>query len=505
MSSFQIPWKCLEIASEPITTKIVQENTPKVQKTFAQALNSSNNLCDIPTSQFPQPVVKGDRLAIEIPDFAYQAGLDACKYNLHGRIFWSKGSTPLTVVALKAKLAMIWKDFSQWGVISLGKGYFEFNFSTLEDVRRVRSVPSWNLNPGFLKLFVWTKDFNPRMQHNTSAQVWVRLYGLAQEYWHKTILFTIASSLGTPICIDTITAKPMHERTFGQYARVLVDMDLSQTLRYNVLVERKGFAFFVDIEYENLPDFCSECHIIGHHVDNCKKVSRKEGPVKEILVQKNTTDKGGVTRKAYVQTNDGRSQHKANEVINVEKETINVEDSKEGSSHGKTMDQGFEIDSQTHSTPPCNTPRPAYKELTVLSPKGIPAANAPSSDQDNNAGNMDKQLLVIVDQQDSDSDESFVNATQNLGHADTQFPVNKLTNERILNDMNFLKESWANMVEEDDVTQQDLEIANNTEMLQDDGFQVAMSKQQRKIQKKKSQSGKDSYVTRSKVSSKPFR
>jgi hypothetical protein len=71
--------------------------------------------------------------------------------------------------------------------------------------------------------------------------------------------------------------------------------------------------------------------------------------------------------------------------------------------------------------------------------------------------------------------------------------------------MNFLKESWANMVEEDDVTQQDLEIANNTEMLQDDGFQVAMSKQQRKIQKKKSQSGKDSYVTRSKVSSKSFR
>jgi hypothetical protein len=161
MSSFQIPWKCLEITTEPITTKIAQENTPKAQKTFAQALNNSNNLCDIPTSQLPQPVVKGDRLAIEIPDFAYQAGLDACKYNLHGRIFWSKGSTPLTVVALKAKLAMIWKDFSQWGVISLGKGYFEFNFSTLEDVRRVRSVPSWNLNPGFLKLFAWTKDFNP--------------------------------------------------------------------------------------------------------------------------------------------------------------------------------------------------------------------------------------------------------------------------------------------------------------------------------------------------------
>lgn len=47
----------------------------------------------------------------------------------------------------------------------------------------------------------------------------------------------------------------MIERTFGQYARVLVDIDLTQTLRYSLLVERKGFAFYVDLEYENLPDF----------------------------------------------------------------------------------------------------------------------------------------------------------------------------------------------------------------------------------------------------------
>ncbi|PNX62170.1 hypothetical protein L195_g061024, partial [Trifolium pratense] len=70
------------------------------------------------------------------------------------------------------------------------------------------------------------------MQHNTSAQVWVKLFNLSQEYWQKSILFTIASSVGTPICIDSVTARPMHERTFGQFARVLVDMDLSQPLSY---------------------------------------------------------------------------------------------------------------------------------------------------------------------------------------------------------------------------------------------------------------------------------
>jgi hypothetical protein len=265
MSTFSIPWKCLDLTIEP---KITTKEPPKPQKTFAQAL-APTNLCDIPLSQFQQPVVKGDRLAIEILEAAYEVGLEACKHNLHGRILWPKGSTLLCVVALKAKLALIWKDLSRWGVISLGKGYFEFTFSSLEDVRRVRSIPSWNLNPGILKFFAWSKDFNPRLQHNTSVQVWVRIYGLSQEYWHKNILFTIAGSLGTPICIDSVTAKPMHEHTFGQFSKVLIDINLLQPLRYKLLVERKGFAFFVDLKYEHIPEFCSDCKIIGHNIDNC--------------------------------------------------------------------------------------------------------------------------------------------------------------------------------------------------------------------------------------------
>jgi len=50
-------------------------------------------------------VIKGDGLAIQILEEEYSAGMDACKLNLHGRIIWPKGSTPLTVIALKAKLS----------------------------------------------------------------------------------------------------------------------------------------------------------------------------------------------------------------------------------------------------------------------------------------------------------------------------------------------------------------------------------------------------------------
>jgi len=67
-------------------------------------------------------------------------GLETCKYNLHARIIWPKGSIPLTFQALRTKLSTLWKDISLWGVSSLGKSFFEFTFTRLEDVKHVRSV-----------------------------------------------------------------------------------------------------------------------------------------------------------------------------------------------------------------------------------------------------------------------------------------------------------------------------------------------------------------------------
>ncbi|KAL2346432.1 hypothetical protein Fmac_000432 [Flemingia macrophylla] len=62
-------------------------------------------------------------------------------------------------------------------------------------------------------------------------------------------------------------------RDLGYFARVLVDIDLKNTLPDQILVERKGFAFFVNITYERLPEFCSHCHIVGHSIARCNRAS----------------------------------------------------------------------------------------------------------------------------------------------------------------------------------------------------------------------------------------
>jgi len=90
-------------------------------KTFAQAL-SSNHLCDIPSSQLPQPVIKGDNLSISTPEDEYEAGMASCKFNLHARVIWPKGATPLTVFALRNCLLSIWKNLGKWGGLIIRKG-----------------------------------------------------------------------------------------------------------------------------------------------------------------------------------------------------------------------------------------------------------------------------------------------------------------------------------------------------------------------------------------------
>jgi len=136
-----------------------------------------------------------------------------------------------------------------------------------------------------LRLFEWTKDFNLNTQRNTHAQVWIRLMALPQEYWMDRTLREIASAVGTPLLIDNATSK----RLFGHYARILVDMDFSRKIFYEIVVEREGFAFPVEVVYERMPDFCTHCQNIGHHVSVCRWIHpRKENEnntEKEKIVQ----------------------------------------------------------------------------------------------------------------------------------------------------------------------------------------------------------------------------
>ncbi|XP_019435933.1 PREDICTED: uncharacterized protein LOC109342397 [Lupinus angustifolius] len=282
-------------------------------------------MCDISISQLPQPCIKGDVTAIKILQEEYQAGLQRCKTHLHGRLILSKGDSPLTFTELKAKLQSLWNVIGTWSMISLGRGFYDFSFASVEDMRSICAVGSWSLKPGFLRLSLWSPDFNPSLQKVSHSQCWVRILGLPLEYWSARILFSIVGGLGVPISLNDATSS----RSFEHFARILVDVDLKGALPSQVLVEREGFAFFVHIEYENLTYFCSGCQSIGHLISNSRR--NKEARVdlprfkKDISLGKNPKtipDKGPTSSNGHkVSTPIHRSDSVPDKLKEVVKDT----------------------------------------------------------------------------------------------------------------------------------------------------------------------------------------
>lgn len=123
------------------------------------------------------------------PKEEYRAGLEGRKNHLHGCLILLKGDIPTKVADLRSKLLSLWKSIGSWSMVSLGKGFYEFSFSSPPDLRNVLSIGSWSLKPGILHLSSWTPDFNPYTQKQTHANCWVCIIGLPQEYWRAKIFF----------------------------------------------------------------------------------------------------------------------------------------------------------------------------------------------------------------------------------------------------------------------------------------------------------------------------
>jgi hypothetical protein len=270
-----------------------------------------------------------------------------------------------------------------------------------------------------------------------------------------------------------------------------------------------------------------------------KEVREKNKPMKEV-------------HKVYVQSKDGKTGQKlVNEVINVESDKVaapintsksvemnskkneayNVLDASSSSkneahkshksqksmSHNRfaVLDETIGADlnnaniqtSQNSSDGVVNIPSLVKGKdiVTVLEPVEIFLEQDRRLEDDLNKVN--DQQLVDNDFEDTSSQGSFVEATQVISHNSACNDSEKRieTPDRVIKDMDFLKNSWANMVENEDEEARLTKFLEKEPTQSADGFQIKLSKGQKRSQKKQNKSSRDSYATRSKVNPKPFK
>ncbi|KAK9280313.1 hypothetical protein L1049_014001 [Liquidambar formosana] len=166
------------------------------------------------------------------------------------------------------------------------------------------TVPSSEVLGGYRSTRI-SKMVQNYVQIHSLSQVWIRIYGLSQEYWSKQNLMEIARGVGIPCQIDRATLSQF----FGHYARILVELNLTQPLPECIRVEHEGHGFFVDVRYENLPPKCSHCNVFGHDLGYCRFV-------KHVGVHKDDTVVGEKPKAVY-KPQTSTMQYKPKQIANV--------------------------------------------------------------------------------------------------------------------------------------------------------------------------------------------
>ena len=131
------------------------------------------------------------------------------------------------------------------------KGILNFTWTQWKKWSRFGCLVLSTLSQDFWNIFVGLRILTLKTKHRHMLS-----YGFACH-------ISLESIGGKPLCLKLLPElsidEATHSRLFGHYARVLVDDDMSDTLFETVLVEREGYAFSVNVEYERRPAYFPHC------------------------------------------------------------------------------------------------------------------------------------------------------------------------------------------------------------------------------------------------------
>ncbi|XP_042505521.1 uncharacterized protein LOC122082097 [Macadamia integrifolia] len=218
----------------------------------------------------PEPIQAGEIRRIIIPQQDYESKRQSFRYSLIRRVNFKA----ISLDALRKEAADKWNLNQRVTIHPLGKGFVIFQFQCEGDKAAVRRRSPMKIGSQLIRFQHWKSDFNIHVKQTWSKLIWIRFPDLPLEYWHENVLLSIAKAVGRPVALDHHTKQGL----MGHYARVLVEMDTTETasLIEEVQVERlepgttRVFGFRQQVQYEDDISRCGFCKRLGHKVGECR-------------------------------------------------------------------------------------------------------------------------------------------------------------------------------------------------------------------------------------------
>ncbi|GKV42356.1 hypothetical protein SLEP1_g49767 [Rubroshorea leprosula] len=174
-----------------------------------------------------------------------------------------------------------WREFQVPKAFMLRNGVFLFDFGN-GDAKQAVLERRWTFNGHPLILKLWTPDFDLDNLDIGKIPVWIQFPELHLSLWNPESLGKLASYVGVPIATDALTTK----RQRVAYARMLVEMEIMDTLPCVVPIIGPKGVFQQPVVFEWEPVRCGKCRNLGHEKRNCtakaKMVWVPKKPAEEV-------------------------------------------------------------------------------------------------------------------------------------------------------------------------------------------------------------------------------
>lgn len=105
----------------------------------------------------------------------------------------------------------------------------------------------------------WSSDFDFHKEILRKLPIWVKFHGLPANCWSTNSLSRINSLIGSPKYTYNCTTRLKRIA----YARVLIEVDVTQHLLKEVNMEIGDNRIRQGVEYEWLPTVCRKCNVVG--------------------------------------------------------------------------------------------------------------------------------------------------------------------------------------------------------------------------------------------------
>ncbi|CAH9089753.1 unnamed protein product [Cuscuta europaea] len=164
---------------------------------------------------------------------------------------------------------------AKWGVKCLvrshKKGWLIFKFQSEEERSKVLQGGPYTVFGKLLMLKVLSENFSFEDEEFLKVSIWVKFHDLPLQLWNDEAMSEVASMVGVPITTDKIT----QERINNDYARVLIEVDISKPppLSFPIWLPSQK-VIKQSVVYETFPSYCFLCKEFGHHPFICKKLSK---------------------------------------------------------------------------------------------------------------------------------------------------------------------------------------------------------------------------------------